>query len=156
MFGFLIPVSIVIGLFIPRAWHYKALVLEEYNTTRVIVSLSKMLHSSHRVTLSSLDPERGVGLGETEITDPAEQKALLSALIEGIKKNDGSAFACFIPRHSLHIDEGTRSVDLLICFECEKILPEGLNVDYTVLVSRAPEPVFDAALKRHGVPKPQH
>jgi hypothetical protein len=160
VFGFLIPVAIAAGLFVPCAYEYKMMFLIEYHPLRVEFALSNMLHSPpHRMTLSSVDPALGdsetphdPNLGEAEITDPVEQKALLSALIEGIKNNDGHGFLCFNPRHSLHIEDGAKSVDLLICFECEKILTDG----YTISVSRAPEPVFDAALKRHGLPKSQH
>ena len=157
---FVIPVAIAAGLFSPCARVYASVAKTRIDGIRVARALEKMLASDQRMTLSSLDPDHGDDspqvLGEAEITGRPEQQALLNALADGVRNNDGSAMLCFNPRHALHIQKGGHIVKLLICFECRQVYPYGFNKDRGFIVSSAPEPVFDAALKRHGLPRSKH
>ncbi len=57
-------------------------------------------------------------LGTTKITDAAVRAALVDAFDEGVENHDGSAAACFNPRHGIRVKYVGKSVDFLICFEC--------------------------------------
>ena len=130
-------------------------------------SFRSLLRPESRVFLYAMDPRlpRGRGrkradlfhgyrvLGRAEIKDTDEKQALLDALAEGITSSDGVIAYCFEPRHALRIQTGAARVDLNICFECLQIFPHGLNGDRGIPVTRAPEAVFDAALKKHGLRK---
>lgn len=125
-----------------------------------------VLESADRLHLLALDPhDRGATgdatrfhgfavLGQAEIRDPAERRGLVAAVYRGINES-GPLAACFIPRHGLRAEQGGRTLDLVICFECGFFQSFGQSPafagggDSPKLV----EPVFDAALKRHGLPK---
>ncbi|HKP05091.1 MAG TPA: hypothetical protein VJU77_17210 [Chthoniobacterales bacterium] len=96
--------------------------------------------------------------GYAEITDPAEQQALITALARSARSADGSAL-CHIPRHGLYVRTGTSTVVLSICFECQNLYVFGPNAKTGRLtmedgfeITRAPEFLFNAALKQHRVP----
>ncbi len=93
-------------------------------------------------------------LGRARIVEPAEQDALLRALGDAERASDGTAAKCFFPRHGLSVQRGSASVDYVICFECLQMKEVRGAQERTVLISRATEPEFDAALKRHGLTKP--
>jgi hypothetical protein len=99
--------------------------------------------------------------GYVEITDRAEQRALITALASSARYARGGAL-CHNPRHGLYIETGTSSVHLSICFECENVYWFGshdrrgpLAIVNGFAITRTPESVFNATLKRHGVPVPQ-
>jgi hypothetical protein len=100
-------------------------------------------------------------LGYVEITDRAEQRALITALASSARYTKGGAL-CHIPRHGLYVETGTSTVDLSICFECENVYAFGSHDKmgpfadvHSFAITRAPASVFNATLKRHGVPVPQ-
>lgn len=67
------------------------------------------------------DPARfhGYGvLGRAVVTDPAKRLALLDLLARSGKENDGTAAACFNPRHGVRAEVGGHTAELVICFEC--------------------------------------
>jgi hypothetical protein len=129
--------------------------------------LDQLASSASRVVLYSLDPAQrhdnaphtntifhGFGiLGRAEITDQQERQALLRALAEGVRNNDGVVAACFRPRHALHIEHAGRRIDLTICFECFSVQTHGFNQGKGFMTSERPESTFDEALKRHRLPK---
>lgn len=104
------------------------------------------------------EPYKGPAvLGYVEITDPAEQRALLSALASGVTDSWDSAL-CHNPRHGLYVQSATATVDFSICFECQNVYLFGPDAQMgrfahitSFAISRAPQPVFDNALKRHGI-----
>jgi hypothetical protein len=96
--------------------------------------------------------------GYAEITDPAEQRALITALARSARYASGGAL-CHIPRHGLYVETATSTVVLSICFECENLYVFGpdsktgrLTTEDSFAITRAPASLFDAALKQHGVP----
>ncbi|MEY2483295.1 MAG: hypothetical protein QOK24_1823 [Verrucomicrobiota bacterium] len=96
-------------------------------------------------------------LGYAEITDRAEQHALITALARSALHTEGGAL-CHIPRHGLHIEIGTSKIDLSICFECQNVYVVSENktgplagLDFFAITD-APASVFNATLTRHGVP----
>ena len=132
-------------------------------------SLRSLVRPDSRVFLYAMDPRLPRGrarkgtemfhgyrvLGRAEIKDAAEKQALLDALGEGITSSNGIIAYCFEPRHALRVETGDARVDLNICFECLQIFPHGFNGDRGIPVTRGPETVFDAALKKHGLRKPK-
>jgi hypothetical protein len=100
-------------------------------------------------------------LGYVEITDRAEQRTLITALASGARYTKGGAL-CHIPRHGLYVETGTFTVNLSICFECQNVYSFGSHEKTGPLadidsfsITQAPASVFNATLKRHGVPVPQ-
>ena len=130
-------------------------------------SVRSLLRPESRVFLYAMHPELPRGrarkradlfhgyrvLGRAEIKGASEKQALLDALAEGITSSDGGIAYCFEPRHALRIQTGDARLDLNICFECLQIFPHGFNGDRGIPVTRSPEAVFDAALKKHGLRK---
>jgi hypothetical protein len=90
-------------------------------------------------------------LGRVEIPKGPQRDQLLQALHDSLA-NAGYALAyCFDPRHAIRASVGAETVDLLICFECDKILlhPPGTSF---VSIGKGAQAAFDEALKRAGVP----
>ena len=131
----------------------------------VVAALEKLADAPSKVVLYSLNPENHHDndpytdtvfhgydiLGKAEITDRSEQRALLQALAHGASENDDHAMACFNPRHALHIEQGGRSTDFTICFECLQVETRGFDQG-GFLTSASPEPTFDESLRRHHLP----
>jgi hypothetical protein len=129
--------------------------------------LEKLARTASRIMLYSLEPSarhgdathnervfHGFGIiGRAEITDPAERRALLQAIAESVRRPPDMVAACFNPRHALSIQDGSRTVDLTICFECHQMRADGFAGDKGLVISPAQEPTFDQALQRHGLRK---
>lgn len=91
-------------------------------------------------------------LGKTEIKSRKERVELMRALYKGIRDSHGLVAACFHPRHGIRSTLDGQTVDLLICFECASIQVKAKNAK-GVLTSGSPQPTFDRALDRAGLPK---
>jgi hypothetical protein len=104
------------------------------------------------------EPYKGPAiLGYAEITDPAEQRTLMSALAGGARRSEGG-YLCHNPRHGLYVETSTMVIDFSICFECENVYPFGPHDKLGAFadvgsfgITRSPESVFNAAVKRHGI-----
>jgi len=110
------------------------------------------------------EPYKGSAvLGYAEITDRAEQRALITALASSARYGWESAL-CHNPRHGLYVETGTTAIDLTICFECHNVYGHswGPNdkissfADGGFSITDASESVFNATLKRHGIPISQN
>ena len=135
--------------------------------SRVASELERLGDAASRVVLYSLEPTdrhgyathnkrvfHGFGIiGRAEIRDSAERRALLRALAQGVRKPPDMVAACFNPRHALRIEEGSRIVELTICFECHSLRAHGFADDKGLIVAPSPEPLFDAALRKHHLRK---
>jgi hypothetical protein len=99
------------------------------------------LRAPDRLTLYSIDPRspdageerrRGYGvhtavgefrgypvLGEVEITDPELRKQLIAGFKDGYARRPAGGSTCFNPRHAVRVAENGRTLEYLICFECE-------------------------------------
>jgi len=94
-------------------------------------------------------------IGKTVIDDLNTQKSILSALEKGVEEfGSGTPPACFDPRHAIHATRNGKTVDLLICFECQQILVylDGQRQDPYVFTSSSPESVLDKVLSEANVP----
>ncbi len=90
-------------------------------------------------------------LGKTVVKDSDARTKLLDALDKGIAEWDGSIIRCFNPRHGISATHGGQKIDLVICFECHSIRIHAESASY-VHTSGSPQPIFDAALKKAGLP----
>jgi hypothetical protein len=91
-------------------------------------------------------------LGQTSVTSSQTKTKLLNALYDGISRSDGSAAACFQPRHGIRATTKGRTVDLVICFECQSLEIYDNEIKTTATLTRSPQPVFNEFLTRAGVP----
>jgi hypothetical protein len=89
-------------------------------------------------------------LGATKLNE-ADQARVAEALNAAVQ--DSLASACFIPRHAIRIEEGGVQKDYVICFECLQyyVYADGKKTGYG-LITKEPQPVLDAILKKAGIP----
>jgi hypothetical protein len=90
-------------------------------------------------------------LGRTKIPKGPQRDQLLHALQEAIANSPLYYVYCFDPMHAIRAPVGAHTVDLLICFHCERI--EVYSPDKSLVATNATaQPALDAALKHAGVP----
>jgi hypothetical protein len=90
-------------------------------------------------------------LGTMRVQKGTQRDRLLQALRHSIADSRGTYVYCFDPRHAIRASTGTQTVDLVICFECERI--EMYSPDKSLVGTDATaQPALDVALKRAGVP----
>ncbi|MDF1700203.1 MAG: hypothetical protein P1V36_03470 [Planctomycetota bacterium] len=136
----------------------------------------EVLEQADSFELLSLEPRRGPRrpedpprlperfheyrvLGRVEVP-LADRWQLLEALYAGVNEGPDMGAGCWEPRHGIHATRGERTVDLLICFKCIAVRVVGLQVPEDpkrrtkkISTTRAPEPAFDAVLRKFGLPK---
>jgi hypothetical protein len=131
---------------------------------RIPDDIEKALDQADTFELLSLEPNSGSRKGSTDsskedfhgwtvlgkkaIEDAATRKKLVAALKKGVSEHDGKADKCFNPRHGIRLHHAGSTIDLVICFECYQVQAYTGNQrsNKEILVSRSPQPVFDAAL----------
>jgi hypothetical protein len=94
-------------------------------------------------------------LGKVEITDPEQRRELIAALREGIATPDVVQAKCFYPRHVLRVEQGGRTADYVICFQCGNYrlyLDGSTRHNLTPSMGRQVRPVFDKPLNDAKVP----
>jgi hypothetical protein len=60
-------------------------------------------------------------LGRAEVKDPAARRRINAIVNDGVSEG-GTRAKCFNPRHAIHAVRGSRTTDVLICFQCSAIL----------------------------------
>ena len=86
--------------------------------------------------------------GRTTITDPATRTRLIEALRTAARQSDGSAYACFDPRHAIRVTHAGVTTDFLICFECRQVeVFNGAASPSWFRIDNSAQPTFDAVLK---------
>src|ERR1700722_14232822 len=60
-------------------------------------------------------------LGKTAVKDADVRKKLIEALAAGAAENKGEVADCFNPRHGIRAKFDGKTVDLVICFECNQV-----------------------------------
>jgi len=137
------------------------------------LELEAMLGPETKIVIYSLDPHevegwafsgkkngtdvlRGFPIrGRAVVGERKEAEELLRALIAGIRESDGTVASCFIPHHGLTIERGAKKVDLVICFTCLEGLAFGAYASNQYLVTDTPLALFNAALERRKLPRPE-
>jgi hypothetical protein len=90
-------------------------------------------------------------LGRVKIPKGPQRDQLLHALQQAIANSPLYYVYCFDPRHAIRASVGAQTVDLLICFECERI--EVYSPDKSLVATNpTAQPALDAALKHAGIP----
>ncbi|BCM88646.1 hypothetical protein IAD21_00487 [Abditibacteriota bacterium] len=107
-------------------------------------------HSSPDVPTLGTFQRCGI-LGQTQITDPELRTNLVNALYGSIRYSGGEA-SCFNPRHGIHATYGGRTVDAVICFECEQVYFYENGQSNHQLISSEPQGLFNDALTAAHLP----
>jgi hypothetical protein len=68
-------------------------------------------------------------LGRVSITDPELQRRVVTAVKQDLNSSKGDRYLCFFPRHVLRVVKAGRTIDFVICFQCN---------DYHVYVDGEP------------------
>ena len=92
-------------------------------------------------------------MGKTVVADPDTRKTLFAAFRRGVNDHDGSVAMCFNPHHGLRVKSGTRTVDLVICFQCSQVhvFDDGKPGE-SFLISTSPCETFNDILEAAKVP----
>jgi hypothetical protein len=116
------------------------------------------LETSAEITLYALKPQsvpltsrveafHGYPILDRVVLRGEEKAKLLGKLYTSIAE-DAEPARCFIPRHGIRAVKGDRSVDLVICFECQQVdsYVDGNRGGSTI--SKSSQPYFDEVMKR--------
>jgi hypothetical protein len=127
-----------------------------------------ILEKAEQIVLLSVDPEKPETvppndfhgwkvLGKTSITDPEVRRDLMDAFKKGVDDyKPGPIPACFNPRHGIQASYNGKTVDFIICFQCEQLgsLVNGKD-SYGLRTTRSAQPIFNKILTEAKVPLPQ-
>ena len=97
-------------------------------------------------------------LGRIDIPKSPQRDHLVQALHKALATAGYGLAYCFDPRHAIRASVGAKTIDLLICFECDKILvhlPDRSSKTRPaqfISTSDSAQPAFNAALKSAGIP----
>ena len=97
-------------------------------------------------------PFHGYAIIEKATLRPADRDALLAALDQGVATWNKQQAKCFNPRHGIRANSGARYVDLVVCFECQRIMVDG-NTDPAVGVAANVEKITESIFARSGLKK---
>jgi hypothetical protein len=90
-------------------------------------------------------------LGSVRLADECTKTRLIADLVEGLLE-PVTAASCFIPRHGVRASRQGRTVELVICFECNqaRVYVER-HQDWTT-IGRKPKDVIIETLSEAGIP----
>lgn len=60
-------------------------------------------------------------LGETDVGESTARQRVAREIQEAVAASDGGASMCFNPRHGIRVTREAKTLDFLICFECDAI-----------------------------------
>lgn len=134
--------------------------------------ICRELRAASAVELLSIDPGRGRGvvervpaaeyidrfrvLGRLAVTETAVREALSTSILNAVHEQNGRAAGCiFQPRHGIRFVSSRGTFEVLICFHCEYMkLRQSDEAPAIIKLTRTPQPLFDEAFARAGIPKP--
>lgn len=92
-------------------------------------------------------------LGETMVASAKQREELSGILQHGLSRWTGKNMAsCFSPRHALRATDGANTYDLLICFECGRLIYYPPNGKSQYLVVWTEPGAFNDLLVAAGIP----
>lgn len=95
-------------------------------------------------------------LGRVEIGDPARRREIMAAVRDGIRNAPTEPKACFFPRHMLRVGKDGKTVDVVICFQCDNYRLYRVGTDAGLIgggqISSAGQPALDKILTDAGIP----
>jgi hypothetical protein len=83
------------------------------------------------------------------VNDPETRRRLLSSFERAVAENQGTAAACFNPRHGIRVTRKQKQVEFVICFECNRVRVFGV-VQGEFLLTNSAQPFFDSVLGNKG------
>ena len=86
------------------------------------------------------------------VADRKLREGLVQSLAAGIKQSGGDVAKCFNPRHGIHARLGTKTLDVVICFECAYVQFYRDQSRTGLFIARDPEKNFNAALQQLKLP----
>ncbi len=91
-------------------------------------------------------------LGEATIFDKETMQKLRESFYDGLANDEGTATACFNPRHGLRAVKNGKVLDLVICFECgqAEVFINNKSVGGAD-VNRRPQSTFDRIYNNAGL-----
>jgi hypothetical protein len=116
----------------------------------------KVLESAEQLELVSVEPGDGKVekvLGSTVIKDAAKRREVLAALYKSVAEGKSPA-KCFEPRHIIRATSGGTTVEIVICFQCDRLhLRLGKQDEPTVVpISGSAQTVLNKILTDAGIP----
>jgi hypothetical protein len=97
------------------------------------------------------DSFRGYRVTGRAAAEGEEMAELVGLVRRGINAG-GQGAACFLPRHGLRARRGDATVDLVVCFECQKAKVYGAGPEpAAVTTASTVEPELSAAFRAHGL-----
>ncbi len=124
-----------------------------------------ILDKADTIELLSLEPAKGMEvkdgfhgykiLGKTTVKG-ADARKVVAAIHKGIKDSDGTAAACFMPRHGIRAKVDDKTVDLVICYQCLSMTSYLGDKEGVALTTDAPGTLLNTILKDAKVPLPKN
>jgi hypothetical protein len=90
-------------------------------------------------------------VGKMRVTDGRIKAELVSALFDGVA-TPSNMMGCFKPHHGVRATHEGKTVDLLICFECQNFKGFAESGEFGGAISKLPEDLFNRILTSGGVP----
>ena len=84
------------------------------------------------------------------MTDRALVARVVAALYAGVLDKNAMSKKCFSPHHGLRVWDGNKTVDFVICFDCNNIYLHSGPRQGSGPISMSPEPLFNQVLKSRG------
>lgn len=90
-------------------------------------------------------------IAKAAVTDAAEREAIVSIVEGGLDPSVPPAL-CFVPRHAVRAKRAGKTIELVICYQCNqvKVFVDGL--DGETLTTSNVQKDLDAAFQRAGLP----
>lgn len=97
------------------------------------------------------DSFRGYRVTGRAAAQGEEMAALVGLVRRGINAG-GDGAACFLPRHGLRARRGDATVDLVVCYECQRAKVYGAAAEPALVTTASTvEPELSAAFRAHGL-----
>jgi hypothetical protein len=90
--------------------------------------------------------------GTARVTSRKAVKTIVESLIRGVERDQDEAMGCFFPRHGVRalLNDG-RWIDLVICYQCQRIKVYGAGEPVEVYTFADSRPLLNEALEAAGV-----
>lgn len=91
--------------------------------------------------------------GKVELTKLEQRKELFNALKRGMAAKGVPMAKCFYPRHAVQIVQDGKTIDYLVCFECNVVetYSNGVPVGSYETIHEKQQEVFNRLLKQYSI-----
>ena len=91
-------------------------------------------------------------LGKIDVKDPKSRREIIAAVKKGIADSDGMMAKCFWPRHAIRATENGKTIEYVICFECNQLQIYTDGTDELEPTTREPQVVLNKHLQDAKIP----